>query len=147
MVGDGEQPAICATKCFSASASGIRTSGHREAAAMALGGVAAHHLQHHHPVVAEAGRLQAIERLGGDGDRRRIADGALGIGDVVVDGLGDADEGEPRRHQQAAQDVEAAVAADADQPVEPKPLEAALIRPNDNMHPRAVGMRRDRRGW
>ncbi len=34
-----------------------------------------------------------VERLGGDGDRGRIADGALGVGDVVVDGLGDADEG------------------------------------------------------
>ena len=44
-------------------------------------------------VVAGAGRLQAVERLGGDGDGRRIADGALGVADVVVDGLRHADEG------------------------------------------------------
>ena len=39
-----------------------------------VAGVAAHHLQHHDPLVAGAGRLQAVERLGGDGDGRRVAD-------------------------------------------------------------------------
>ena len=59
-----------------------------------VAGVAAHHLQHHDPLVAGAGRVQAVERLGGDGDGRRVADRPLGIGDVVVDGLGNADEGQ-----------------------------------------------------
>ena len=54
-----------------------------------MAGIAAHHLQHHDALMAGAGRLQAVERLGGDGDRRRIADGAFGVGDVVVDGLRD----------------------------------------------------------
>ena len=78
--------------------------------------VAAHHLEHHDALVAGAGRMQAVERLGGDGDGRRIADGALGIGDVVVDGLGNADEGHGGARHQAAQDAVAAVAPDADQP-------------------------------
>ena len=94
-----------------------------------VAGVTAHHLQHHDPLVAGAGRLQAVERLGGDGDGRRIADGALGIGDVVVDGLGNADEGEPWTRQQAAQDVEAAVATDADQPVEASSRRPSTISP------------------
>jgi hypothetical protein len=42
------------------------------------------------------------------------------MGDVVVDRLGDADERQATRRQEPAQDLEAAVAADADQPFEPE---------------------------
>ena len=86
--------------------------------------VAAHHLQHHDALMAGAGRLQSVERFGGDGDGGRVAHRTLGLAHVVVDGLGHADERHARRRQQAAQDVEAAVAADADQPVETKLLQA-----------------------
>ena len=105
-----------------------------------MAGVAAHHLQHHDAVVAGAGRLQAVERFGGDGHRRRIADGALGAADVIIDGFRHADEGQARRRQQPAQDVEAAVAADADQPVEMQ-LTQALVHLGRAVLQRAVGHR------
>ena len=81
-------------------------------------GVAADHLQHHHPVVAGGGDVQAIDRLGGDGHSRREADGELGMPQIVVDGLGDADQPHAADLGQPAHKGKAAVAADGDQPVE-----------------------------
>ncbi len=55
-------------------------------------GVAPHHLDDHDPLVRLGGGVQAIDRLGGDRHRGVEAEGRLGAGEVVVDGLGDADD-------------------------------------------------------
>ena len=57
-----------------------------------MAGVAPHHLEDHDAVVARRGRLQPVERLGRDRDGGVVADRVLGRADIVVDGLGDADE-------------------------------------------------------
>ena len=50
-------------------------------------GVAAHHLDHHHPVVGLGRRVQAVDRLGRDLQRGVEAEGDVGGADVVVDRL------------------------------------------------------------
>ena len=68
--------------------------------------VAAHHLDHHHAVVGLRGRVQPVDRLGGDLERRVEAEGHIGGGEVVVDRLRDAEHRnvvltvEPRRGPQ-----------------------------------------------
>ena len=57
-------------------------------------GVAAHHLDDDDAVVRLGGRVQPVDRLGGDRDRRVEAEGVVGAGEVVVDRLRDADDGE-----------------------------------------------------
>ena len=88
-----------------------------------MAGVATHHLQHHHPVVAGGGRLQTVERIDCRGDGRVEADGPFGEGDVVVDGLRNADELDTALLGQTAEDTHAAVAADGDQGIESQFLE------------------------
>ena len=55
-------------------------------------GVAAHHLDDQHPVVAVGGRVQAVDRLHRDVDRGVEAEGVVGGAEVVVDRLRHADD-------------------------------------------------------
>ena len=52
-------------------------------------GVASHHLHHHDAVVRGRRRVQSIQRLNDDPDRRVEADAKLGDREVIVDRLGD----------------------------------------------------------
>ena len=69
--------------------------------------VPAHHLDDHHAVVRLRGRVQPVDRLGADRDRRVEAERVVGRGQVVVDRLRDADDREavlleqPRRRRRA----------------------------------------------
>ena len=56
--------------------------------------VPAHHLQHHDAVVGLGGRVQPVDRLRRDRDRRVEPERVVGCGQVVVDRLRDADDGE-----------------------------------------------------
>lgn len=80
-------------------------------------GVAAHHLDDHHPLVGLGGGLQPVHGLGGDADGGVEAEGAVRGGDVVVDGLRDADDGHARvgEHPGGGQ---GALAADRDEDVD-----------------------------
>ena len=78
-------------------------------------GVAAHHLEHHDPLVTGGGGVQPVEGVGGAGHGRIEAEGEGGAAEVVVDRLGHAHD----RHAVLVEllgDGERAVAADADQP-------------------------------
>ena len=55
-------------------------------------GVAAHHLDDQHPVVAVGGGVQAVDRLHRDVDRGVEAEGVVGGAEVVVDRLRHADD-------------------------------------------------------
>ncbi len=55
-------------------------------------GVAAHHLDDQHPVVAVGGRVEAVDRLHRDVDRGVEAEGVVGGAEVVVDRLRHADD-------------------------------------------------------
>ncbi len=80
--------------------------------------VAAHHLDHHHPVVTLGGGVQAIDRIGGDLYRGVETERHVGAFDVVVDRLRHADDREPALGEQPAGDAQRPVAADDDQPFE-----------------------------
>ena len=105
-----------------------------------MAGVPPHHFQHHHPVVACRGRLEVVERLGRRRDGAGMADGGFGRTHVVVDRLGDADQADAALLRQPAQNREAAVAADADQRIQPQ-LPVALDDLPGPVDPRAVGHR------
>ena len=84
--------------------------------------VAAHDLDDDDAVVRLRGRVQAVDRVGGDLHRGVEAEGDVGAGEVVVDRLGDADH----RHavgRQPARDAERVLAADRDQRVDAFALE------------------------
>ena len=66
--------------------------------------------------MALGGRVEAVDRLRRDLDGGVEAEGAVGAGEVVVDGLGDADDRQLPR--QLVGGVERAVAADGDEAVE-----------------------------
>ena len=57
-------------------------------------GIAAHDFEHHHAVVALRGGAQAVQRVGGAGDGGIEAEGEGGGFEVVVNGLGHADDGD-----------------------------------------------------
>ena len=78
--------------------------------------VAAHHLDDHDALVRLGGGVQAIDRLGGDGDRGVEAERRLRARQIVVDRLRDADDRHPLL-EEAGRDPERAVAADRDQRV------------------------------
>ncbi len=85
-------------------------------------GIAPHHLYHHDPVMGLGRRVQTVDRLGGDADRRIETEGDDGAPHVVVDGLGHADH----RHAffgEAVGDLQATVAADGHQRIEAQPAE------------------------
>jgi hypothetical protein len=65
----------------------------------------AHHLDQQHPLVGLRSGVQPVDHLGRDADRGVEAEGQVGAVDVVVDGLGDADDrhtltGQHRRRRQ-----------------------------------------------
>lgn len=80
-------------------------------------GVAAHDLDDEDALVGLGGRLQPVEGLGGDGDGRVEAEGDVGGGDVVVDGLRDPDDRQARLGEEVRR-LEGALAADRDDGVE-----------------------------
>ena len=91
-------------------------------------GVAAHEFDDHHAVVRLGRGVEPVDRLGRDRHRGVEADRGVGADNVVVDRLGDADDGQPRRHRHLACGLEGAVAADADEAVELLVLRGLLDR-------------------
>jgi len=85
-------------------------------------GVAPHHLDDHDALVALGGGVELVDRVGGGLDRGIEAEGDVGGGEVVVDGLGDADDAEAFLGQFVG-DAEGAIAADGDEGVEPVVVE------------------------
>ena len=77
-------------------------------------GIAAHHLDDHDAVVGLAGRAQAVDGLGGGLHGGVEAEGELGDGEVVVDGLGHTDDGHALAGEFAG-DSQRVVAADSDE--------------------------------
>jgi hypothetical protein len=55
-------------------------------------GIAPHHLDDDDAAVRFRGGVEAIDRVGGEAHRRIESEAACGARDVVVDGLGHADE-------------------------------------------------------
>jgi hypothetical protein len=82
-------------------------------------GVAPHHLQDHHPVVALGRRVQPVDGIGGHGHRRVKAEGVVGGGEVVVDGFRDGHHGDAHVAE-ALGDAQRAVAADGDDAFDPQ---------------------------
>ena len=78
-------------------------------------GVAAHHLDDQHPVVAVGGGVQAVDRLHRDVDRGVEAEGVVGGAEVVVDRLRHADDADAVLGVQPRGDAERVLAADRDQ--------------------------------
>ncbi len=88
-------------------------------------GVAAHHLDDHHPVVALGRRVQPVDGVGGDLHRGVEPEREVGRREVVVDGLRHADE----LHAVGAElggDAEGVLAADRDQRVDPLAFERVV---------------------
>ena len=97
-------------------------------------GVAAHHLDDQHPVVAVGGRVQAVDRLHRDVDRGVEAEGVVGGAEVVVDRLRHADDLDAVLVVEARRRAQRVLAADRDQPVDAgglqvlgDPLRAAVL--------------------
>ena len=82
-------------------------------------GVAAHHLDDHHSVVALGRGVQAVDGISGDLHGGGEPERHVGADDVVVDRLGHADDRQPEIVVQFACDGQRAVAADHDQPIDP----------------------------
>ena len=80
-------------------------------------GVAAHHLDDHDAAMRFGRRVQPIDRVGGEADRRVEAETARRADDVVVDRLRHADERDALLVE-LVRDRQRAVAADADERVE-----------------------------
>ena len=82
-------------------------------------GVPAHHLDDEHAAVRLRGGVQAVDRFHGDVDRGVEAERVVGGVEVVVDGLGHADD----LHAvlvQGGRDAERVLAADGDQGLDRK---------------------------
>jgi hypothetical protein len=76
-----------------------------------------HHLHDQRAVVRLGRGVQAVDRLRGDADRGVEAEGVVGGAQVVVDGLGDADDVQPLGGQ-PGRDPEGVLAADGHQRVD-----------------------------
>ena len=85
--------------------------------------VPAHHLDDHDAVVGLRGRVQPVDRLGGDGEGRVEAERVVGRGEVVVDRLRHADDRERMLLEEPRGDAERVLAADGDEAVEPLRLD------------------------
>ena len=85
-------------------------------------GVAAHHLGDHHAMVRFRGGVQAIDGVGREADRGVEAEAVGGLDDVVVDGLGHADERDAALGELVG-DGQGAVAADHHQAVQAQLVE------------------------
>ena len=81
-------------------------------------GVAPHHLQDHDPVVALGGGVQLVQCVGGGLHRGVEAEGDVGLQEIVVDGLGHADDRDAALHQ-FQRDLQRAVPADHDERPDP----------------------------
>ena len=95
-------------------------------------GGAAHHLDDQDPVVALGGRVQPVDRLGGDVQRGVEPERHIGGAEIVVDRLRHADHVDAVAVEPVG-DAERVLAADRDQPVESRsrsvcadPLHAVL---------------------
>ena len=91
-------------------------------------GVAAHRLDHHDAAMRLGRGPQPVHRLHHDVDGRVEAEGEVGGGEVVVDGLGHADGGQLLLVVQAGGDAERVVAADGDQGGQAEALEVLEAR-------------------
>ena len=80
-------------------------------------GVAAHHLDHHHPVVTLGGGVQPVDGVGGDLHRGVEPEREVGGRQVVVDRLGHTDDLHAFATE-AGRDTEGVLAADGDEGVD-----------------------------
>jgi hypothetical protein len=85
-------------------------------------GITAHDLRDHDAVVSLGGRVQAIDGVGGEADGGIEAEAVGRADNVIVDRLRHADEGDPALRE-LVRDGERAVAADANERVEPQLVE------------------------
>ena len=81
-------------------------------------GVPAHHLDDQDAVVGLGRRVQPVDGLGGDVDGGVEAEREVGAGQVVVDGLRDADDVDAQVGE-LGRDTERVLAADRDEGVDP----------------------------
>ena len=81
-------------------------------------GMAAHHFEHHHPLVAGGGRVQSVECVGRRGHSGVEAEREGGAAEVVVDRLGHAHHGDAMLVELLG-DAERPVAPHADQSRDP----------------------------
>ena len=81
-------------------------------------GVAAHHLDDHHPVVALGRGVEPVDGLGGDLHGGVEPEGHVGAAEVVVDRLRHADHRQAVVAVQPGRGAQRVLAADRDQPVE-----------------------------
>ena len=95
--------------------------------------VAAHDLGDHAAVVGFAGGAQPVDGLGGDLHRRVEAEGVVGGVEVVVHGLGNADDFQPGVGE-ALGGGEGSLATDGDDGVDPQPVHVGF----DDVRPAAV---------
>src|SRR5260370_25158595 len=85
-------------------------------------GVAAEDFEDHEALVRAGGSTEAIDHLDGAGDAGAEADAVVGAGDIVVHGLGNADDFEAL-FVKANAIAERVVAADGDESIDAKPGE------------------------
>ncbi|GDY42122.1 hypothetical protein SANT12839_030040 [Streptomyces antimycoticus] len=93
-------------------------------------GMTAHHLDDEHAHMRFGGGVEPVDGLGGDVDGGVEAEGVVGGGQVVVDGLGDADAADPVVVGEPGGDAEGVLAADRDQRVDLL-LDQGLLDPPD----------------
>jgi hypothetical protein len=84
--------------------------------------VAAHNLDHHDPLVRLGRRVDPVDGLGGDHHRSVEAEGHHRAGEVVVDGLRNAND-RKALVSEAGRDLHRAIAADGDEGIDAKPAE------------------------
>src|SRR5690606_18417936 len=89
-------------------------------------GVTAHHLHDQDPHVGLGGGVQPVDGLGGDVDGGVEAEGVVGGGQVVVDGLGDAHAGDAVLLGEECGHSEGVLAADGDEGVDLPPPQGVL---------------------
>ena len=77
--------------------------------------VAAHHLNHHYPVVRFSGRVQTIDRVSDDRYRGVKTKGEVGAADVVVNCFGNPYDAESMISPKIARSGERSLAADYDE--------------------------------
>ena len=105
-------------------------------------GVATHHFHHNHSPVGCRRGEQSVDALGGEADRRVKAERGVGAFQVVVDGLGYADDAQTGLMKVVA-DGERTVTADGDQCVDALLLEhGQQLGSAVDLHPAAVGLLR-----
>ena len=80
--------------------------------------VSSHHLDDHDAVVRLGGRVQTVDRLGRDRDRRVEAERVIGSREVVVDRLRHADDRNGVLAVEPCRDAEGVLAADRDERVQ-----------------------------